>query len=622
MNPSEFPSRRRTIKLSLAALGVVYGDIGTSPLYALRECFHGPHGLGFDRVRVFGVLSLMFWALTIIVTLKYLVYVMRADNRGEGGVLALMALATHGSPRRGPILVVLGLFGAALLYGDGVITPAISVLSAVEGLGVAAPGLERFVVPLTILILVALFVAQRRGTGGIGAVFGPITLLWFLTLAALGIPWIIREPQILAALSPHYGAEFLLREGYPGFLILGSVFLVVTGAEALYADMGHFGRKPIRLTWFFLVMPALLIHYFGQAAFLLAHPEAVENPFFHMAPRWALYPLIAISTSATIIASQALISGAFSLTRQATMLGFWPRVKIEHTSADEIGQVYIPSLNWALLTGTVVLVIGFGDSSSLAAAYGIAVTATMLITSLLAYVVARDQWRWSPPIAIGVTSILVIVDCAFLSSNLVKVADGGWLPLAIGAVLLLLMTTWRKGRERLRQLTLDRLVSLEDFFELLHVERTSRVPGTAVYMVSHREGVPNTLMLNAFHHRAIHTEVLLFTVLIEETSRVDDDHRVSVERLEHGFTRIVARFGFMEQPNAPDILARADTPTPPLQHTTFFLGRETVLVSDGGGMHPLRKNLFAFMSRNAQQAQGFFGIPADRVVEVGAQFEL
>lgn len=624
-DPSSTGKGRRPpslFKMSLAALGVVYGDVGTSPLYALRECFHGPHGLSFEPARVLGVLSLMFWALTIIITFKYLVYVMRADNRGEGGVLALMALATRSSPKRARALVMLGLVGAALLYGDGIITPAISVLSAVEGLEIAAPGLEPYVVPLTICILIGLFSVQHRGTAGIGAVFGPITLLWFLTLSALGLPWIIRNPEVLAAINPYLGAQFLIHEGYAGFLILGSVFLVVTGGEALYADMGHFGRKPIKLTWFVLVMPALLINYFGQGAFLLSHPKAVSNPFFRMAPDWALYPLIALSTCATIIASQAMISGAFSITRQATMLGFWPRVQVDHTSADEIGQVYVPSINWALMIGTVLLVLGFRDSSSLAAAYGIAVTATMLITTLLAYVVARDQWGWSRQVAGGLTVVLVLVDLSFFSANATKFADGGWFPIAVAAVMLTLMTTWRRGRERLRELLFQRLIPIEDFFELMHVERISRVPGTAVYMVTYTEVAPNTLLLNALHHRAVHENVVLLTVKIEETPRVEDHERVQVEELGHGFTRVVAHFGFMEQPNVPEILMREDTPTPAIDYTTFFLGRETVLAVRGPGMLRTQKMLFSFMTRNAQQAQGFFAIPPDRVIEVGAQFEL
>jgi KUP system potassium uptake protein len=431
--------------------------------------------------------------------------------------------------------------------------------------------------------------------------------MWFLALAALGIPWIFREPHVFAALSPHHGARFLATEGYDGFLILGSVFLVVTGGEALYADMGHFGRRPIRLTWFLLVMPALLIHYFGQGAFLLTNPQGVENPFFLMAPSWALYPLIALSTAATIIASQAVISGAFSLTRQASMLGFWPRVRVEHTSAQEIGQVYVPSINWALMVATVALVLGFRSSSALAAAYGIAVTLTMLITTLLAYVVARDTWGWSRFRAFGLSSLFVLIDLSFFLSNATKFADGGWFPIGVAAAILVLMTTWRHGRERLRDLLFARLVSLDDFFELLHVERIARVPGTAVYMVSYTERAPSTLMLNAFHHRAVHENVVLLTIQIEESPRINEDERVRVEPLGHGFTRIIARFGFMEQPDVPALLARKDTPTPPLEYTTFFLGRETVLAVGGPGMHRLRKMLVAFMARNAQQAQGFFG---------------
>jgi len=616
------PRGRQLLKLSLTALGVVYGDIGTSPLYAIRECFRADHGVPVTPANVLGVLSLMFWALVIIIALKYQSYVLRADNRGEGGVLSLMVLAMSSAPRRAAPIVTLGLVGAVLLYGDGMITPAISVLSAVEGIEIATPAFSHYVVPITIVILVGLFWIQDRGTAVVGTLFGPVTLVWFLTLGALGIYRLREDPTVVAALNPAYAWSFLMRSGWEGFLVLGAVFLVVTGGEALYADMGHFGRRPIRLTWYFVVMPGLLLNYFGQGALLLTNPAAAESPFYLMAPSWALYPLIVLSTCATIIASQALISGSFSVTRQATMLGFWPRVKIQHTSADEIGQIYVPSINWTLMFCTIALVLGFRTSSALAAAYGIAVTTTMLITTLLAYVVAVDRWKWPKPWAIALTVVLLVVDGAFFAANVLKIPHGGWFPLLVGAVIFILMTTWRTGRVRLGERIMSQQVPIEDFLELLRVERIVRVPGTAVYMVSNTQGTPSPLMQNAFHHRAVHENVVLLTVLIEDIPRVADRDRVTVEELPEGFVRVVAHYGFMESPNVPALLEREDTPTPPLQYTTFFLGRETVLAETSEGMSRWRKVLFAFMSRNSQRATAFFAVPPDRVVEVGSQIEL
>lgn len=619
---SKAPTGRYLAELSLAALGVVYGDIGTSPLYAMRECFHGTHGTSVTHAHVFGVLSLIFWSLTLVVSIKYLTYVMRADNKGEGGILALMALATSSAARPGFALLPLGLFGASLLYGDGMIQPAISVLSAVEGLQVATPALSSYVVPITIAILVLLFSFQHRGTAGIGAVFGPVTLVWFLTLGLIGLWQIAQHPSVLAALSPTYGVAFLAQGGWHGYLVLGGVFLVVTGGESLYADMGHFGARPIRLAWFVLVLPALVLNYFGQGALLLDNPSAASNPFYLAAPSWALYPLIALSTAATIIASQAVISGAFSLTRQATMLGFWPRVGIEHTSAKEIGQIYVPSINWALMLSTIALVLSFRSSSNLAAAYGIAVTTTMFITTLLAFMVARRRWGWSLLVVGALTLLFLIADGAFLGANLVKISHGGWFPLVVAAAIFTLMTTWRTGRALLGARVMAEVVPIEDFFELLRVERILRVPGTAVYMTSNPQGTPPALMLNFQHHRAVHEKVVLLTVVTEEVPRVDASERVQVEPLPEGFVRVVAHYGFMESPDVPLLLARKDTPTPPLQYTTFFLGRETLLAESGRGMSRWRKELFSFMSRNAQRAIAFFNVPPDRVVEVGAQIEL
>jgi len=607
----------------LAALGIVYGDIGTSPLYALRECFREDHGLAVTDANVLGVLSLIFWALIIVITLKYLAYVSRADNNGEGGILALMALARPVVQKRTRTAVILlGLFGAALLYGDGMITPAISVLGAIEGLEVAAPGMEPWVVPASIVILVALFAFQSRGTASVGAVFGPVTLIWFAVIAVLGMRWIIEAPQVLWGLDPRHAVTFFLRNGWTGFLVLGAVFLVVTGGEALYADMGHFGRRPIALTWFVVVLPCLLLNYFGQGALLLRDPEAISNPFYRMAPGWALYPLLVLATCAAVIASQAVISGAFSLSRQAAMMGYLPRMRIDHTSAREIGQVYVPGIDAALLVCTVGLVLGFRTSSNLAAAYGIAVTITMVITTALAYYVARHRWNWSLVKALSLTLVLLVVDCAFLGANVLKIEDGGWFPLLVAGTVFLLMTTWRRGRELLGNQIRGKLLPLADLFELIHVERPARVPGTAVFLTSNDEGTPPALMQNFLHNRVIHNQVILVTIVIEDVSRVAPQERVEQEDLGHGFVRLIGHYGFMEEPDIPALLSRVDAPSMPEDFTTYFLGRETILSAEEGGMAAWRVRLFSVMSRNAAQATSFFHIPHDRVFEVGAQVPL
>jgi KUP system potassium uptake protein len=610
--------------LSIAALGVVYGDIGTSPLYALRECFHGPHGIEPTHDNVLGVLSLMVWAMTIVVTLKYLLYVLRADNRGEGGELALMALALESVKSKWgmKVLVALGIFGASLLYGDGMITPAISVLSAVEGLEVAAPGLKAFVSPVTIVILIGLFLIQRKGTARVGALFGPVMLVWFTTLGVIGVSHVVKHPSVLEALSPHYGLRFLLQNKTAGFLVLGAVFLVVTGGEALYADMGHFGRKPIRLTWLSFVGPALVTNYFGQGALLLENPDVASNPFYRSMPTWALYPMLVLATMATIIASQAVISGAFSYTRQGMMLGFWPRIEVRHTSSTQIGQIYVPAVNWVLMVCTIALVLGFGSSSKLAAAYGIAVTTTMVITTLLAYLVARHRWGWSPVAAGALTLALLVVDLAFWGANVIKIAAGGWVPLVIASGVFLLMTTWKKGRALLGARMRAQLVPLADFFELIRIERPARVPGTAVFMTSNADGVPPALMQNFLHNRVVHQQVILLTLVTTEHPRIMPDERVSVEKLPEGFSRVVARYGFMEQPDVPALLEEHRLEDWSVEHTTFFLGRETLLAVRREGMSLWRERIFAFMSRNSQRASTFFNVPSDRVLEIGSQIEL
>ncbi|MBE7484417.1 MAG: potassium transporter Kup [Polyangiaceae bacterium] len=612
------------LTLCLSALGVVYGDIGTSPLYALRECFHSDHGLAITPANILGVLSLIFWSLVIVISLKYLVYVLRADNRGEGGVLALMALAQGGAKGRlaSAVIVGLGIFGAALLYGDGMITPAISVLGALEGLVVATTAFEAWIAPIAIVILVILFMAQRLGTAKVGAVFGPIMLVWFVTLAVLGVTQIARNPSVLLALSPHHAVGFMREHGGVAFLVLGSVFLVVTGGEALYADMGHFGARPIRLTWLFAAGPALVLNYFGQGALMVADPRTAQNPFFFAAPRWALYPLVGLSLMAAVIASQAIISGAFSLTRQAVMLGFLPRVSVLHTSAREIGQIYVPLVNWALLLATIGLVLGFQSSSNLAAAYGIAVTATMIITTLLAFVVARRRWGWGLLPALALTLVLALIDLAFLGANAVKIAHGGWFPLAVAAAIFILLTTWKRGRELLGDKIRERIVPLDDFFELLRVERPARVPGTGVFMSSNAEGTPPALMQTFTLTRSVHQEVILLTMLTVEQARIMPDERVTVEKLPEGFSRVIARYGFMEQPDIPALLEERHIPGWSLEHTTFFMGRETLLPVGGTGMSRWRQHVFSFMNRNSQRAATFFNVPPDRVLEIGSQIEL
>ena len=614
--------------LALTALGVVYGDIGTSPLYALRESLGGHYGLAPVRANVLGVMSLIFWSLIIVISIKYLSFVMRADNRGEGGMIALTALVVPArSMRPGSrrwTLVLAGLFGASLLYGDSMITPAISVLSAVEGLKVATPLLEPYVIPITIIILVALFAVQSRGTAGIGRVFGPVTLLWFLTLGVLGVAQIIRSPRVLEAVNPLYAVSFFVQNGWQGFLVLGSVFLVVTGGEALYADMGHFGIKPIRFTWFTVVLPALLLNYFGQGALILRDPTAIEHPFFHMAPQWALYPLVALSTLATVIASQAVISGAFSLTRQAVQLGYLPRLHIEHTSSRQIGQIYIPGMNWLLMFACIGLVIGFRNSSNLASAYGVAVTTDMVFTTLLFAVVARTRFGWSKLKVWALAGGFLFVDLGFWGANLVKIPHGGWFPLVIALIFFTCMTTWKMGRQILSQRMQDRTLPVKLFLQDLAAGRFTRVPGTAVYMYGNPHGTPPALLHNLMHNKVLHERVVLLSVETQEIPTVDDAERVEVEEMGHGLFRVVLRYGFAEDPDIPSglELARKKGLTFKPMETSYFLGRETLIASKNPGMAIWREQLFSVMSRNARSATSFFGLPPNRVVELGAQIEL
>ena len=610
--------------LMLAALGVVYGDIGTSPLYALRECFHA---LPVEPANVLGVLSLIIWTLVLIVCVKYLTFILRAENRGEGGVLALLALATAGAPdqrRRWRALLGVGIFGAALLYGDGIITPCITVLGAMEGLEVAAPSFKPFIVPASLLVLVFLFALQRAGTARVGKVFGPVMVVWFATLAGLGVWGIARAPEVLWALGPWPGLRFLLTHGGAGFIVMGSVFLVVTGAEALYADLGHFGGTPIRRVWFRLVFPALVLNYLGQGALLLEDPAAVANPFYRLAPGWALYPLIGLATLASVIASQALISGAYSITMQAIQLGYLPRMEIRHTSSHERGQIYMPMVNTLLLLGCVALVLGFQTSSRLAAAYGIAVTLTMLVTTGLFFVVARRAWGWGAGKAGLVCAAFLAVELVFFGANALKILHGGWFPLVVAAAVFTVMMTWKLGRRLLGRQLADRMLPLENLLESVAHESVPRVPGTAVYMAGNPRGTPLALLHNLKHNRVLHQRVILLTVVTEEVPHTDAAQRVRVEPLPHGFFRVTAHYGFMEKPDMEELLeaCRGQGLEMHLAQVTFFLSRETIVRSSRPALSAWRSNLFAYLARNAQTATAFFGLPANRVVELGMQVEL
>jgi KUP system potassium uptake protein len=618
--------RKHLAVLSLAALGVVFGDLGTSPLYAIRECFTGTHGVSASNANMFGIVSLIFWALTIIVTTKYLTFILRADSQGEGGVLVLTSLvakmATKNKSNRW-LLVAMGLFGAALLYGDGMITPAISVLSAVEGLKTVAPGFQPYVLPGTVVILTLLFLMQYRGTASIGAFFGPIIAVWLVTIGAFGLNAIIKRPDILKAVFPWYGIEFLLHNKLHGFLAMGSVFLCVTGAEALYADLGHFGKKPIRLVWMFFAMPLLLLNYFGQGAFLLLHPTETFHPFYGLVPRWFVIPMVILATMATVIASQAVISGAYSLTRQAMQYGYLPRMRILHTSNLHIGQIYVPAINWFLMISCIGLVLGFKTSSNLAAAYGVAVTATMLVSSMLFYRVARERWHWNRFIAFGLVGLFLIVDFTFFSANMTKIFNGAWFPLIIGGLLFLLMTTWKKGREVLSAELKARSVTFDKFMKDIQMNPPQRVEGQAVFMTGNPDIVPPAMLKNLSQNRILHSKVAVLNFASQDVPRVPDDEKVSVEELGSGFYRVHVSHGYMESPNIRETLelARSKGLDFQIEKISFFLGRERLLPG-GGAMKPRLAALFAFMSRNAQDATAYFEIPTEQVMEVGVQLKI
>ncbi|HUW49390.1 MAG TPA: potassium transporter Kup [Sulfuricella sp.] len=625
MTQQVVPQNKRVAPLALAALGIVYGDIGTSPLYAIKEVFAGAHPVPVTPDNVIGILSLVFWSLVIVVSIKYVAFIMRADNRGEGGIMALMALALRKADGRGRAAIMLaGIVGAALFYGDGVITPAISVLSAVEGLEVAAPALKTYVIPVTIGVLVALFAFQRKGTAGIGALFGPVMCVWFGTLALLGIVNILTELSVVKSLNPVHGLTFLASNPWLGFLALGGVVLVVTGTEALYADMGHFGRKPVQLAWFGLVLPALALNYFGQGALLLHSPAAIQNPFYLLAPNWALYPLVALATAATVIASQAVISGAFSITRQAIQLGYSPRMEVQQTSEREIGQIYLPGINWALLLAVIALVMGFRSSTNLGAAYGIAVTGTMVITTILAFIVVRHLWGWGWVRSGLLISFFLMIDLAFFAANAIKIEDGGWFPLVFGLGVFTLMSTWKRGRELLRARMGSEAIALEPFIHGLDVCSLTRVPRTAVFLTGNPDAVPHALLHNLKHNMVLHERIAIVTVTVEDVPHVPDIDWVEVQAMPNNFYRILVRYGFKDDPDIPkalELCAQYGITFDPMT-TSFFLGRETLIPKLGSEMPLWREKLFIAMFRNAGSAASFFNIPPNRVVEMGTQVVL
>jgi KUP system potassium uptake protein len=625
--------------LAFGALGVVYGDIGTSPLYAMRECLNatGEHAVsGANPANVFGVVSLFFWSLTLIVCLKYLVLVLRADNKGEGGILALAALVQRTAGDRSPessrdgirhklaVPVLFAMFGAGLLYGEGLITPAISVLSAVEGLSHQSKGLGEIVIPISIVILIGLFWVQRYGTGRIGAIFGWVMLVWFFAIAAAGVPHVMAHPEVLQALSPHHAIEFIVHNGWKAFLLLGSIVLCVTGCEALYADMGHFGRRPVRLAWFVVVFPALILNYLGQGALYLEYGDAITNPFYAMFPAPLLIPMVILATMATIVASQALIAGAFSLTNQAVQLGYLPRVTVVHTSHKQEGQIYIPEINYAFMVACVALVLAFKSSTNLAAAYGIAVTGTMSITSFLIFLVCRRNWKFSLGAALAIYIPLVVIDSAFLSANLVKIGAGGWFPLVVGVAMFAIMTTWWRGRLELSKAVATGSIADELFLADIAQNPLHRVSGTAVFMASATTGIPNVLLHHVKHNKVLHRQVVLLSVSTENVPFVVGQPAIAVRELGHDIYRVIARVGFMQQPNVPRILARCARHglTVNDSDTTYYLGRQTLLTTGKSRIARWRKMLFSYLARNSRPPTSFFQLPPNRVVELGLQIEL
>lgn len=621
------PQQSQQNHLVLGAIGVVFGDIGTSPLYAIKEVFHG--SLATDEFHVLGVLSLIFWSLTLVVATKYATFIMRADNKGEGGIMALMALALHGSrdnPRKMAFITLIGLLGASLFYGDSVITPAISVLSAVEGLQIIAPELDHYVLPITLSVLAVLFLIQKRGTGHVGKLFAPVMCFWFATLAVLGIANIIEHPGVLQAVNPYHAVHLLYELGWKGFVIMGAVVLSITGAEALYADMGHFGLKPIRRAWFGFVFPALLLNYFGQGALLIDNPAAIENPFYRLAPTWALKPLLVLATLATVIASQAVISGAFSVTRQAILLGYCPRMNIRHTSGDEMGQVYLPAVNGLLMVAVFVLVLSFQSSSALASAYGIAVTGTMIVDTLLAFIVIQALWHWNKSTSILFLSTFLVIDLLFLSSNSLKIPTGGWLPLAIGAVLFLMLSTWIKGRALLARNMDEKRLMFEELEQRLPLGHLQTVPGTAIYLAKNLHGVPQVLLHNLTHNHVLHQHMIVLTIVTKDVPYVDEEQRIKVRVFgENGtFFRIKMYFGFQEEPDMRRAiqLCKREGLAIDLKSASFFIASEKLFFRRHCPMPKWQRALFRFLYHNASSAIEYFKIPVDRVIELGIRIEL
>ncbi|WP_199758560.1 potassium transporter Kup [Aquabacterium soli] len=628
MQPSskETLSRAQLGALTLGAIGIVYGDIGTSPLYAFKEAFTHGH-LPVTAENIFGILSLMFWTLTIIVSLKYVTLILRADNNGEGGLIAMLALASTAvkdKPALRRLLLAVGIFGTAIFFGDGVITPAVSVLSAVEGVKVAAPGLERFVVPITLVVLTILFMVQKHGTGGIGKFFGPIMVMWFLVLAVLGFIHVSRNPAVLAAMSPHYALSFIVNHPQLAFVALSAIILCATGVEALYADMGHFGKKPIRVAWFALAMPALVLNYFGQGAMLLQHPENINNPFFEMAPHWALYPLVVMATFAAVIASQALISAAFSVTKQIIQLGYLPRLRILHTSVNETGQIYIPFVNWTLYACIVLAVVFFGSASKLAAAYGITVTIDMLITTVMTFFVIRYAWKLSLALCLFATGFFFVIDVLFFSANVVKVIDGGWFPLLIGAVMFTLMMTWKEGRALLSERLRTDSIELEPFLDAVFSSPPTRVPGTAVFLIADAGTTPNALLHNLKHNKVLHEQNMFVTVRSHEVPWIGFEKRVELKSLGKDCWQVMLHFGFKNEPDVPEALKLLKQRGVKLDdmETSYFLSRDIVIPTIGSGMAPWREKLFASMHRNASGVADFLSLPANRVIEMGSKVEI
>ncbi len=619
-------NKSRTSTLALAALGVVYGDIGTSPLYTIHEIFAGAHHpVPITPDNILGILSVIFWSLMIVVALKYVVFVMRADNRGEGGIMALMALVQRGVSNRpyGPLLMLLGLFGAALFYGDSVITPAISVLSAVEGLEIVTPAFKPYIIPISLAVLIGLFLVQKHGTSSIGKFFGPIVVLWFFILGLLGIVNIAAAPQVLAALNPVHALRYFMVDPTLGYFSLGATVLAVTGAEALYADMGHFGRKPVQLAWFGLVLPGLVLNYYGQGALLLVNPQAIANPFYLMAPNWALLPMVVLATAATVIASQAVISGTYSITQQAMQLGYAPRMEIQHTSQQERGQIYLPGINWALMIAVAVLVVGFGSSSKLAAAYGIAVTGTMVITTLLAFVVVRKLWGWGWGLSLAVAGSFLAVDIVYFSANLLKIREGGWFPLLLGSGVFILMITWKQGRALLYKRLSSDALPLTKLVENVSKSGMASIPGTAIFLTPNADMTPHALLHSLKHYKSLHEQVLILTVETLDIPHVKQD-QVKVEQIDERFFRVKVMFGFMDQPDLPKALGDCASHGLALDmmNTSFFLGRETLIPKIGSDMALWREKLFVAMFRNAGSAAIYFRLPPNRVVELGTQVVL